>query len=123
MLPLFYEKTDSPAMLKHGTNLVKQITQYLNPVQTPVLPCDCPNFAQAKYLQWQWPNEYGEEKVIDMFGGLNVEKALWSTLRDVLNLSGWTNALSDANIAKSYTNTQSPRDCSSCFIVTAKRSI
>ena len=51
MLPLFYEKADSPVMLKHFMNLVKQITQYLKPGQAPVLACLCSIFAQAKYFQ------------------------------------------------------------------------
>ena len=31
LLPLFFEKADTPAMIKHGMNIVKEITSYLNP--------------------------------------------------------------------------------------------
>ena len=51
---------------------------------------DQPLFAIAKQIQWWWPNEYGEEKF---------EMACFTTLRDLLNGSGWTHTLSQANIA------------------------
>ena len=38
---------------------------------------------------------------IIMFGGLYLEKALWTALGDFLTSSGWTAALTDANIATS----------------------
>ena len=31
MFTLFYKKVDSSAMIKHGMNILQQITQYLNP--------------------------------------------------------------------------------------------
>ena len=34
-------------------------------------------------------------------GGLHTEMALWRTLRDVLEGSGWTTALTEAEIASS----------------------
>ena len=39
-------------MTKHGMNILKQITNYLNPGQTPVMAFDQPLFALAKYVQW-----------------------------------------------------------------------
>lgn len=34
-----------------------------------------------------------------MLGGLHTEMALWSTLGDLLEGSGWTTALTDAEVA------------------------
>src|SRR6218665_2968286 len=42
LLQLFFEKTDTPAMIKHGMDVIKAITHFLNPGQIPVMGCDCP---------------------------------------------------------------------------------
>ena len=39
LLPLFLEKANTPAMVKHGMSLVQAITAYLTPDQIPVLAC------------------------------------------------------------------------------------
>ena len=36
-----------------------------------------------------------------MFGGLHIEMALWNTIGDFLDCSGWTTALCEADIATS----------------------
>ena len=98
-LPLFFKKADTPAMIKHGMNIVKEITSYLNPGQIPVLACDCPIFEKCECIQWKWPATHGEDKMIIMFGGLLLEKGLWIALGDLLASSGWTDALTDTAIA------------------------
>ena len=103
MLPLFFEKADSPAMIKHGLDILRDITHFLNPGQIPILACDCPIFAVSKYIQWKWPDYYGEDKLVIMFGGLHLEKSLWNTLGDLLDGSGWTAAIIDSNVATSGT--------------------
>ena len=40
-----------------------------------VVAFDQPLYAVAKEIQWMWPDEYGEEKFVIMFGGLHVEMA------------------------------------------------
>ena len=77
LLPLFLEKADSPAILK-------MLTTFLNPGQIPVIACDCPIFAQCKYIQWKWPLSHEEDKMIVMMGGLHTEKALWNSMGDML---------------------------------------
>ena len=64
---------------------------------------DQPLFALAKQIQWQWPNTYGEDKFIVMFGGLHIEMAAFRLLGDLLKGSGWTGALIVAEIAMSGT--------------------
>lgn len=103
LLPLFMEKADSPAMVKHGMSIVKDTTAFLNPGQIPVLACDCPIFAMCKYTQWKYPMTLGEDKFIVMFGGLHLEKALWTALGDFLDASGWTTALTEASVATAGT--------------------
>ena len=79
-------------MIKHGMEIQ-------NPGQIPVTAFDQPLYALAKMVQWCWPHSHGEKKHFAMFGGLHIEMALWSTIRDFLDGSGWTTALSEAGIA------------------------
>ena len=52
LLPLFYEKASSLAMVKHGMEMQRQATAHLNPGQIPVTLFDQPLFAIAKFVQW-----------------------------------------------------------------------
>ena len=99
LLPLFYEKASSIAMVKHGMDIQKKITN----CQAPVTAFDQPLFALAKYVQWHWPQTLGEEHYVVMIGGLHVEMALWSTIGGFLDSSGWTSALCEAGVATSGT--------------------
>jgi len=40
LLPLFYEKVATPAMVKHGMNVQRQAIEYLNPGQNLVITFD-----------------------------------------------------------------------------------
>ena len=101
LLLLFYEKSTTPAMVKHGMDVQKKAIEYLNPGQIPVTTFDQPLFALAKFVQWKWPNTYGEQKYVVMLDGLHTEMVLWNTLGDVLKDSGWTTALAEAEMASS----------------------
>ena len=61
LLPLFYEKSATLAMIKHGMDMQRRATQYLNPGQIPVTTLDQPLFALAKSVQWKWPETHGEK--------------------------------------------------------------
>jgi len=37
---------------------------------------DAPLFALAKLIQWKWPDTYGENKFVAIFGGLHIEMAI-----------------------------------------------
>jgi len=99
LLPMFFEKAATIAMIKHGMDVLKKVTNNLNSGQTPVMAFDQPLFALAKYVQWSWPQSFGEDSFVVMFGGLHIEMALWSTIGDFLDCSGWTAALSEAGVA------------------------
>ena len=81
LLPLFYEKAAIAAMIKHGMDMLKKATQFLNPGQISVVALDAPLFAIAKLVQWNWPQTHGEEDFV-MFGGLHIEMAIWKTFGD-----------------------------------------
>ncbi len=103
LLPVFYETAATPSMIKHGMDVQKQAIEYLNPGQISVTTFDQPLFALAKYVQWKWPATHGEALYVVMLGGLHTEMALWSTLGDILEGSGWTTALIEAEVASSGT--------------------
>lgn len=113
LLPLFYEKAATPAMIKHGMDVVRNTTHFLNPIQIPVIAMDAPLFALAKYIQWKWPNTHGEDKYVVMLGGFHIELAVWKTIGDYLKGSGWTNALTQSGLASSGT-ADSFLTCSHC---------
>ena len=68
LLPLFNEKAATASMIKHGMDMLKEATQFLNPGQIPVIALDAPLYALAKYVQWNWPQTHGESKYVVMFG-------------------------------------------------------
>ena len=103
LLPLFYEKSATPAMIKHGMDVERQAIQFLNPGQIPITSFDQPLFALATFVQWKWPDTHGEKVHVIMIGGLHTEMALWNTLGDVLEGSGWAAALTQADVASSGT--------------------
>lgn len=103
LLPLFYEKAATAAMIKHGMNVVRWATNFLNPGQIPLIALDAPLYALAKFVQWNWPNTHGERTFVIMFGGLHIEMAMWKTFGDYLDGSGWTDVLTQAGIASSGT--------------------
>ena len=68
LLPLFFEKSANPAMIKHGMDMQKQAFQYLNPGQISVTTLDQPLFALVKLVQWKWPDTHGESLHVVMLG-------------------------------------------------------
>ena len=98
LLPLFREAAHTPAMVKHGMDIIRNIIQTVNPGQTPVLTVDQPLYAIAKKIQWKWPEKYGEKFFCAMMGGLHIEMAVLKMIGKWLNKSGWTYLLAAANI-------------------------
>ena len=90
-------------MIKHSFCVIKSAVEHLNPGQTPVIAFDQPLYALAKQIQWKWPNDYGEDKFVVMFGGLHIEMAALKTVGDWLKGSGWVEALVQADIATAGT--------------------
>jgi len=64
---------------------------------------DQPLYAVAKQLQWRFPNLYGKDKYVIMLGGLHTEMAALRTIGDIVDGSGWTDALTQADIATAGT--------------------
>jgi hypothetical protein len=49
LLPLFYEKSATPAMIKHGMDVLQKTVQFITPAQILVTTFDQPLFALAKF--------------------------------------------------------------------------
>ena len=62
----------------------------------PIITCGQPLYAIAKQIQWNWPSTYGENHYVVMFGGLHFEMGALRLLGDLLEDSGWTGALTQA---------------------------
>ncbi len=99
LLPLLRDQAHSVATIKHVMDKVRDTVAFLNPGQTPVISADQPLYALAKQIQWHWPEKYGEDKFVLMFGGLHIEMAALSSIGSLLKGSGWTSALTDAGAA------------------------
>ena len=73
ILPLFPDKAASPSMMKHTMEIVTQNTEFINPGQTPAIGADQPLYAIYIQLQWQFPDTFGEDKLVMQMGALHIE--------------------------------------------------
>ena len=85
LLPLLRDQAHSVATIKHVMQKVQDVTDFLNPGQIPIITADQPIYAVAKQVQWQWPDQYGEDKYLVMFGGLHIEMAAMTSLGTLLH--------------------------------------
>ena len=88
-------------MICHAIEVISRAVRYLIPSQVPVITFDELLFALAKQVKWQWPERFGERKLIVMFGGLLVELTAQKAIGKWIEDSGWTGALVQSGIASS----------------------
>ena len=81
----------------------------VNPGETSIVTADQPLFEMPKQIQQEWPDFYGKDKFIVMFGGLHIEMACYKTLGDILRDRGQTCCFTEANIA-------TPRTADSLYV-------
>ena len=79
-------------------DVIKVETEWFNTVKENNENETKPLFAIVKQIQWTWPDLYGEDKIVIMFGGLHVEKTVLIVLGKLLEGSGWTEALTQVNV-------------------------
>ena len=63
-------------MVCHGIDILSGITSHLNGKQATVIFADQPLFAITKLIQWNWPEKYGENKVVAMLAPFHIEQVL-----------------------------------------------
>jgi hypothetical protein len=98
LLPLFYESSTSISMIRHGMRLIHQITRHVNKSQVPVMCVDQPLYALSKTIQWNFPEDMGENSLFIMMGSFHIEKAFLSVIGNVLEDSGWTRVIENSNL-------------------------
>lgn len=103
LMPLLRDLAHSVATIKHMMNKVRDTVTFLNPGQVPVVTADQPIYALAKQIQWQCPEDYGEDKFVLMFGGLHIEMAALRSIGTLLKDSGWASAITEAGVASAGT--------------------
>jgi hypothetical protein len=101
LLSLVEDSAHSTAMIHHSMTIIMDAVKYLNPGQIPVLACDQPLYAIAKTIQWTWPDTFGEDKLVTMFGGMHIAMAAWKAVGTWMEGSGWTDAFTQAAVATS----------------------
>ena len=57
-------------MIRHSMNMVRCVAKRVNAEQIPVIAFDQPPFAIAKQVQRKWPGQYGEQRLVIIFGVL-----------------------------------------------------
>lgn len=103
LLPLIHENINSPSTIRHLMKIAINHTDFLNNGQSAVFIGDQPIFAISKEIQWFNPDEFGEDKMTIMFGGLHIEKTFMACIGDWLKGSEWDTAISEAKIFTSGT--------------------
>jgi len=82
-------------------HLVIKATEHLHPGQVPVITIDRPLYIIAKQIQWPWPDNFGENKLVVVMGGLHIELNVMKLLGDFLNGSGFTAILVQSDVITS----------------------
>lgn len=98
LLPLFAEASTSVSMLRHGMDIITNITHFLNPQQTPVMCGDQPLYTIGKLIQWNWPDLYGENKFVMMFAPFHIEKAFLGVIGQYMTGCGWISIVVNAGL-------------------------
>ena len=100
MLSMFKEKANTPTSMQHSMLLVKSAIDKLNPGQTLCITGDQPLFATMKTIQWHsdTPDALKENNYMVMMGALHIEMLIIALIGNRLKKSGWTEALSNAQI-------------------------
>lgn len=75
----------------------------LNPGQVPVIAAVQQIYAVTKLAQWHWPEIYGDDKFVIVFGGLHIEMAALKSIGTLFQDSGSTGAIVEAGIASPET--------------------
>ena len=101
MSPVFQHSSNDPCMICHAMVHLIKVTEYFNPGQKAVITFDGPLYIIAKKLQWKYPELVGEDKIFVMPGGMHIEKLWWEICGCLLEGSGWSTLLTNAEIATS----------------------
>ena len=101
MSPVFHHSSNDPCMICHAMVHLIKVTEYFNPGQKTVITFDGPLYIIAKKLHRKYQELVGEDKIFVMPGGMHIEKLWWEICGCLLEGSGWSMLLTNAEIATS----------------------
>ena len=96
--PLFHYQAKSAAIIRHSMDVVRKVVEIINPGQVSIITVDQPLHTLAKQIQWSWPDTHAENHFVVIFGGLHIKMIILKVLGALLEGSGWTVALVQADI-------------------------
>ena len=108
MLPLLQDKVATHGMVRHTMDVIDQVHKKLKLDQPLVITADQPVYVIGKQIQWLYPDEYGDQKVLLMMGPLHIEISFFNLLGNWLESNGWIESLVKAKIT-------SPGEAGSCL--------
>ena len=76
LLPLIPQPVHTIQTQYHCMKIIKKMSNFLNPAQTPVDCCDQPVYALTKEIQFRLPNEFGVDKYFSLFGRLHFKQCI-----------------------------------------------
>ena len=62
-------------MVRHCMDVIIKVINQVHPSQVPIITADQPVYALGKRIQWMYPEEYGESKIIMSMVCLHIEMA------------------------------------------------
>ena len=98
MLRLLQYEVATHGMVRHTMDIIDQVRKKLKLDQPLVIASDQPVYAIGKQVQWLYPDEYDDHKVLIMMGPLHNKMKFLNLLGNWLESSGWTESLVKAKI-------------------------
>ena len=98
MLPLLQDEVAIHGMVRHTMDIIDQVLKKLTLDQPLVITASQPVCAIGKQVQWLYPDEYGDHKVLIMMGPLHIQINFLNLLGNWFEGSGWTESLVKAKI-------------------------
>ena len=88
MLPLLQDEIATHGMVRNTMDIICQVDKRLKLGQPLVIIADQPVYAIGKQVQWLYPDEYGDHKVLIMMGPLHIKMNFLLLLGNWLESSG-----------------------------------
>lgn len=79
--------------------VIKTVVNHVNANQIPVIALDQPLFALAKQIQWTHGDQYSEDKIVVMLGGLHIEMDALKVVGKWITGSGWAEMICNSGVA------------------------
>ena len=99
LMPLLRDGINSLSMVCRCMDVIIKVINQVHPIQVPITTADQLVYALGKRIQWMYPEEHGEAKIIMSMGCLHIEMTYLSAIGDWLAGSGWDALIVEAGIS------------------------